>query len=229
MLAQERSSWDEALELYGRSLDIMDRTGDRANVSLAKYNIAEILSDQGRQDEAEALLREVIRVWRVTGRRHGRGRRQTGAGQGPRARGRVRGGARAARLRRTPSRSGRGSPAKRSRRRCGSASSRCSPATGRPAASRSATALEMADRTEGGSVFVPALRRLHGAALVQAGAIDEGARRAARRAGCRAEAERRLRDGALARPRRRDRRGRRRRRHPREGRAGRRFASSSAS
>ena len=32
-----------------------------------KYNISEILIDQGRYDEAEPLLREVIRVWRASG------------------------------------------------------------------------------------------------------------------------------------------------------------------
>ena len=63
LLAQERSDWDEALDcISGRSTSW--NTGDRANACLAKYNIAEILSDQGRLDEAETLLREVIRVWR---------------------------------------------------------------------------------------------------------------------------------------------------------------------
>ena len=32
-----------------------------------KYNIAEIESDQGRLDEAEPLIREVLRVWRASG------------------------------------------------------------------------------------------------------------------------------------------------------------------
>ena len=34
---------------------------------LAKYNIAELLSDQGLYDEAEPLLRDVLRVWRASG------------------------------------------------------------------------------------------------------------------------------------------------------------------
>lgn len=67
ILAQERSAWDEALDLYRRCLAITELTGDRSDASLAKYNIAEILSDQGRLDEAESLLREVLRVWRASG------------------------------------------------------------------------------------------------------------------------------------------------------------------
>ena len=55
------------LRLYDRALEIFDRTGDRANACLAKYNIAEILTDQGRLDEAEPLQREVLRVWRASG------------------------------------------------------------------------------------------------------------------------------------------------------------------
>src|SRR5919198_114622 len=67
IIAQERSRWDDALALYRRFLEITELTGNRQNASLAKYNIAEILSDQGRLDEAETLLREVIRVWRASG------------------------------------------------------------------------------------------------------------------------------------------------------------------
>jgi tetratricopeptide (TPR) repeat protein len=67
IIAQELSDWDRALELYNRSLEILETMGDRANAVLAKYNIAEILSDQGRLDEAEPLLREAIRVWRGQG------------------------------------------------------------------------------------------------------------------------------------------------------------------
>ena len=35
--------------------------------ALTKYNLSEILIDQGRYDEAEPLIREVIRVWRASG------------------------------------------------------------------------------------------------------------------------------------------------------------------
>jgi class 3 adenylate cyclase/tetratricopeptide (TPR) repeat protein len=66
-LAQERSDWDEARELYERSLMLFERMGDRTTAGLAKFNIAQILSDQGRFDEAEPLFREVLRVWRAAG------------------------------------------------------------------------------------------------------------------------------------------------------------------
>ena len=66
-LAQERSEWDEARDLYERSLMLFDRMGDRTTAGLAKYNIGQILSDQGRFEEAEPLLREVLRVWRAAG------------------------------------------------------------------------------------------------------------------------------------------------------------------
>ncbi|HUQ79040.1 MAG TPA: tetratricopeptide repeat protein [Patescibacteria group bacterium] len=67
VFAQERSHWDEALGLYRRALELFDRTGDTVNACLAKYNIAEILTDQGRLDEAEPLLRDVTRIWRASG------------------------------------------------------------------------------------------------------------------------------------------------------------------
>jgi tetratricopeptide (TPR) repeat protein len=66
-LAQERSDWDEARELYERSLMLFERMGDRTTAGLAKFNIAQILSDQGRFEEAEPLFREVLRVWRAAG------------------------------------------------------------------------------------------------------------------------------------------------------------------
>lgn len=65
--AQDRSEWDEARELYERSLMLFERMGDRTTAGLAKFNIGQILSDQGRYEEAEPLLREVLRVWRAAG------------------------------------------------------------------------------------------------------------------------------------------------------------------
>lgn len=65
--AQDRSDWDEARDLYERSLMLFERMGDRTTAGLAKFNIGQILSDQGRFEEAEPLLREVLRVWRAAG------------------------------------------------------------------------------------------------------------------------------------------------------------------
>ncbi|HEV8404112.1 MAG TPA: AAA family ATPase [Candidatus Limnocylindrales bacterium] len=55
--------WDDALELYARSKAAKARAGLVANVATQSNNEAEILSDQGRFAEAEALLRDALRVW----------------------------------------------------------------------------------------------------------------------------------------------------------------------
>jgi class 3 adenylate cyclase/tetratricopeptide (TPR) repeat protein len=174
IIAQELSRWDEALDLYRRSLEIMDRIGNRAGASLAKYNVAEILGDQGHLDEAEALLREVLRVWRAQGAdadvadaRRELGKVLTRRGEFEASReqldlaleGQVRDGrtyealATTARLLELDVALG----------------------SGPEALSRIEEAVANAPRVEGGSVFAPALARLRGAALIQAGRLDEGA------------------------------------------------------
>jgi class 3 adenylate cyclase/tetratricopeptide (TPR) repeat protein len=60
-----RGEWDEARVLYERGRDARERIGDIVNASYGTINVAEILSDQGRLDEAEPLLRQVLRVWRA--------------------------------------------------------------------------------------------------------------------------------------------------------------------
>ena len=65
--AKALSRWDDSRMFYDRALRLFETTGDRTMGCLAKYNIAELLIDQGRRDEAEPLLREVIRVWRASG------------------------------------------------------------------------------------------------------------------------------------------------------------------
>ncbi len=67
LIAHDRSRWDRSRELYERALELADIVGDRSMGALVKYNISEILIDQCRYDEAEPLLREVIRVWRASG------------------------------------------------------------------------------------------------------------------------------------------------------------------
>lgn len=59
--------WDAALDLYARSKDAKARAGDVANAATQSNNEAEILSDQGRMAEAEALLRDALRVWSAAG------------------------------------------------------------------------------------------------------------------------------------------------------------------
>ena len=77
--AGERSEQHGQRRLRGRAGGTESRRGLRACPStlrddgrpvecrVATYNIAEILSDQGRYDDAEPLLRDVIRVWRASG------------------------------------------------------------------------------------------------------------------------------------------------------------------
>ncbi|MGH2464110.1 MAG: ATP-binding protein, partial [Candidatus Limnocylindrales bacterium] len=59
--------WDDALALYGRSKEAKERAGDVANAATQSNNEAEILSDQGHLEEAEALLANTLRVWRAAG------------------------------------------------------------------------------------------------------------------------------------------------------------------
>ena len=59
--------WDDALELYARSKDVKIRAGDVSNAATQSNNEAEVLSDQGRFAEAEALLRDALRVWGAAG------------------------------------------------------------------------------------------------------------------------------------------------------------------
>jgi tetratricopeptide (TPR) repeat protein len=45
--------------------------GDAVHAAMGRLNIGEILSDQGRLDEAEGLFRDALRVWRAAGFREG--------------------------------------------------------------------------------------------------------------------------------------------------------------
>ena len=58
LLAYELGRWSESLALYERAGTIWESTGDRWSATFAKYNRGEILSDQGRFDQAEEQLRE---------------------------------------------------------------------------------------------------------------------------------------------------------------------------
>jgi class 3 adenylate cyclase/tetratricopeptide (TPR) repeat protein len=59
--------WDEAVEWYRRGGESARRVGDVVNEARAKNNEAEVLSDQGRLDEARDLLEDALRVWRAAG------------------------------------------------------------------------------------------------------------------------------------------------------------------
>ena len=61
--------WDEAIALYERAGECSDRADRPADRALSDCNVGEILSDQGRLDEAEGHLQRARRVWNATGER----------------------------------------------------------------------------------------------------------------------------------------------------------------
>lgn len=62
-----RGEWDAALDSYREAQRLHLASGDDWSVAIASANIAEILVDQGRLAEAEPLVAEALRVWRVSG------------------------------------------------------------------------------------------------------------------------------------------------------------------
>lgn len=63
--------WHEAVELYERGRAARERTGAVVDAADGTWNIAEILCDQGRLAEAEALLIQARRVWQAADHREG--------------------------------------------------------------------------------------------------------------------------------------------------------------
>jgi class 3 adenylate cyclase/tetratricopeptide (TPR) repeat protein len=63
--AYYEGSWDEALELYHRSEEVVRRAGDVLTGGHATNNRAEILLDQGRLDEAAELFDVALRTYRA--------------------------------------------------------------------------------------------------------------------------------------------------------------------
>jgi class 3 adenylate cyclase/tetratricopeptide (TPR) repeat protein len=66
-----QGNWTDAAGLYERARAIRGRIGDPVYEAMAAYNIAEILTDQGNLQEAEALLTGALRVWRASSWRWG--------------------------------------------------------------------------------------------------------------------------------------------------------------
>ena len=69
MFAYFRGRWDEAIDLYQQGHDMRIKIGDTVDAAMGPMNIGEILSDQGRLDEAETMFREVLRIWTAAGRK----------------------------------------------------------------------------------------------------------------------------------------------------------------
>ncbi len=66
-------SWDEALGYADQSRELLLRIGNYALASVAAANMAELRNEQGAYEEAEALLRDALRVARSAGLRWGVG------------------------------------------------------------------------------------------------------------------------------------------------------------
>jgi class 3 adenylate cyclase/tetratricopeptide (TPR) repeat protein len=63
--------WGDAIALYRRSAECSERAGMPGDAAYTDCNVGEILSDQGRLDEAAAHLERAHRVWTATGERQG--------------------------------------------------------------------------------------------------------------------------------------------------------------
>jgi tetratricopeptide (TPR) repeat protein len=59
--------WDEAIDLASRARDTFRKIGDDTNALIVALNIAEVLSDQGRSEEAGLVFRESIDARRAVG------------------------------------------------------------------------------------------------------------------------------------------------------------------
>lgn len=59
--------WDVAVDFYRQSKEACERAGDQFTAAVESGNMAEVLADQGRLDEAEPLMRDAQRVWRAAG------------------------------------------------------------------------------------------------------------------------------------------------------------------
>jgi class 3 adenylate cyclase/tetratricopeptide (TPR) repeat protein len=61
--------WVKARDLYERSGDLFERIGDLTELVGTTYNVAEILADQGRLEDAEKLLETIVRDADAIGQR----------------------------------------------------------------------------------------------------------------------------------------------------------------
>jgi class 3 adenylate cyclase/tetratricopeptide (TPR) repeat protein len=62
--AYYEGDWARAAELYDRAREALERAGGVVDAADIVYNIAEIMSDQGRLDEGEKLTREILETYR---------------------------------------------------------------------------------------------------------------------------------------------------------------------
>jgi class 3 adenylate cyclase/tetratricopeptide (TPR) repeat protein len=68
-IAYLQGRWDDALAANARASEIWTRIGDDVSVVFSEANTAEVLFDQGRIEESEELMRDVLRVSVAAGHR----------------------------------------------------------------------------------------------------------------------------------------------------------------
>jgi class 3 adenylate cyclase/tetratricopeptide (TPR) repeat protein len=66
-----RGQWDHAAELYERGRQLRLRIGDTIDAAMGTTNVGEILSDQGRLEEAKAMFADALRTVTAAGRKEG--------------------------------------------------------------------------------------------------------------------------------------------------------------
>jgi class 3 adenylate cyclase/tetratricopeptide (TPR) repeat protein len=66
-VAHAQGRWDEVLDLLEQVAQCSKRAGNPADAAFTDCNVGEILSDQGRLEEAEVHLRRARRIWSSTG------------------------------------------------------------------------------------------------------------------------------------------------------------------
>jgi len=67
MRAYLEGRWDDSLGLAHRAREASEAIGDSWMAAVVRYNIAEVLADQGRFAEAEPVVREAVKSWSDTG------------------------------------------------------------------------------------------------------------------------------------------------------------------
>jgi tetratricopeptide (TPR) repeat protein len=66
--AYREGRWRDAESLWREAAEVSRRAGDLANAGVSHLNLGELLSDQGRLDEARTPLTQGLRLLRATGR-----------------------------------------------------------------------------------------------------------------------------------------------------------------
>ncbi len=61
--AYYRGAWDDAVELWSRSVETGTKSGDIVRTASSIHNLGEIFLDQGHYEDVEERLRQALRIW----------------------------------------------------------------------------------------------------------------------------------------------------------------------